>query len=211
MNVKILIVDDHHLIADGIKSVLSSVPSFLVVHTAKDGLEAIKFCSEHSVDIILMDITMPRMNGIEATTIITSRFPNIKVIALSMYDDVSNYNKMKKAGAMAYLLKTVDKEELVICINKVLQGESYISNELAKAIVQKESVYSNEHIDAVHLSERETMVLKLLTRGKTNVEIGKELSISERTVETHRKNIMKKVGSNNISGLMRYAFSIGLS
>lgn len=210
MHVNILIVDDHQLMIDGIKSALDSEENFKIIGYANNGTEAISICQETRVDIILMDVSMPIMDGEEATKIISSLHPKSRIIAITMHDDILHLNKMIQAGAVGYLLKSAKKEELVKAINKVLSGGTYFSNDIK--IVEKEKVQENfalDHSD-LKLSEREVEVIALIAKGKSSAEIAETLNISARTVQKHRSNIMEKIGVNNISGLLRYAFAHGI-
>lgn len=210
MHVNILIVDDHQLMIDGIKSALDSEENFKIIGYANNGIEAISICQETRVDLILMDVSMPIMDGEEATKIISSLHPKTRIIAITMHDDILHLNKMIQAGAVGYLLKSANKVELVHAINKVLNGGTYFSSDIK--IVEKEKVAEHSEIDNsdLKLSEREVEVISLIAKGKSSAEIAETLNISSRTVQKHRSNIMEKIGVNNISGLLRYAFAHGI-
>lgn len=210
MSIHVMIVDDHPMIADGIRVALEHDLSIKVIATAKDGQEAIQKCQKKEIHVILMDITMPVMDGVEASKQIKKLHPAIQIIGLSMHDDPINLSKMLKAGATGYLLKSVGKEELRNAIRKVFNGETYISQEVTK-IHYSEPLYPEKTDQDIPLTSREIEVLRLITRGRTTVQIAKELGISDRTVETHRKNILRKSGAESMSGLVRYAFSKGIS
>lgn len=210
MLINIIIADDHALFLEGVQTALQHEEDINIIGTAINGNEVLKICAQNEIDIILMDIGMPILDGIETTKIISEQYPNTKIIALTMFDDIVNLNKMISAGASGYLLKTVDKEELCLAIRRVNKGSKHFSstitleNFLAKNKVK--DVFLQED-----LSSREREILILISRGKSTAEISTELNIASRTVDTHRQNIMKKVGVHNISGLIRYAFSIGIS
>lgn len=208
MLINILIVDDHQLMIDGIKSALDSEENFKIIGHANNGVEAISLCKNTKVDLILMDVSMPVMDGEEATKKITSLYPSTKVIAITMYDDILHLNKMLKAGAVGYLLKSAKKDELVKAINQVLKGEKYFSPDIK--IVDKIQEDFEHNISELKLTDREIEIISLISKGKSSPEIAQELNISTRTVEKHRSNIMEKVGVNNISGLLRYAFAHGI-
>jgi two-component system nitrate/nitrite response regulator NarL len=208
MLVNILIVDDHQLMIDGIKSALDSEENFKIIGHANNGLEAISLCENTRVDLILMDVSMPVMDGEEATKKISQMYPATKVIAITMHDDILHLNKMIKAGAVGYLLKSAKKEELVKAINLVLNGEKYFSSDI-KIVDKVQEDFETEFLD-LKLTEREVEIIAFISKGKSSPEIAQELNISTRTVEKHRANIMDKVGVNNISGLLRYAFAHGI-
>lgn len=209
MRIRILIADDHPMISSGIQVALEADLSLQLVATAKDGAEAVQICLKEEIDIVLMDLTMPVMNGFDATRVIAESIPRTKVIALSMHDDAGNLQRILNAGAKGYLLKSVANEELRSTIKRVHAGETVISPSMKEAL-SVEPLYPPDDLKEANLTERELEVVKLLSIGKTNANIAASLNISERTVETHRKNLMKKIGVENVSGLMRWAFMRGI-
>lgn len=208
MHTNILIADDHQLMIDGIKSALDSEETLKIIGYANNGIEAISICNESRVDLILMDVSMPQMDGEEATKIITSLHPKTRIIAITMHDDILHLNKMIKAGAVGYLLKSAKKDELLKAIHLVLNGEKYFSADIK--IVEKVKEKFEAEFSELKLTEREVEIINLISKGKSSPEIAVDLEISTRTVEKHRANIMDKVGVNNISGLLRYAFAHGI-
>lgn len=208
MKINILIVDDHQLIIEGLKSVLINEVDFNVVACAKSGYESIRICDNQAVDVILMDYSMPGINGDESTRQIISKHPNTKVIAITMHGDIVHLNKMIHAGAVGYLLKSAKSEEIVSSIRKVMNGGTYFSSEIKIVDTPNESS-TIEELD-IKLSEREIEVISLISKGKTNIEIAELLNISSRTVQKHRSNAMEKIGVSNFSGVLRYAFAHGL-
>lgn len=211
MQVNILIVDDHQLMIDGLKSALDSVDDFHIVGHANDGLEAITFCRKTRVDLILMDVSMPNMDGEQATKIISSTHPKTRIIAMTMHDDILHLNKMIHAGAVGYLLKSANKDELIIAINKVLSGGTYFSSDIK--IVEKEKIQEPTtpvNVSDLKLTEREIEVIEMIAKGKSTNEIADLLRISVRTVQKHKENLMEKIGVNSMSGLLRYAFAHGI-
>ncbi len=208
MHTNILIADDHQLMIDGIKSALDSEENLKIIGYANNGIEAISICNESRVDLILMDVSMPQMDGEEATKIITSLHPKTRIIAITMHDDILHLNKMIKAGAVGYLLKSAKKDELLKAIHLVLNGEKYFSADIK--IVEKVKEKFEAEFSELKLTEREVEIINLISKGKSSPEIAVDLEISTRTVEKHRANIMDKVGVNNISGLLRYAFAHGI-
>jgi len=208
--IKILIVDDHQIVRDGIVSLLSDIPELEIIGEASgyNELVAIMKNKEHP-DIIIMDISMPEKTGVEITEIITSDFPNSKVLILSMYvNEVFIVNSLK-AGAKGYLPKNTTKNELLEAINVVYNGDEYfskpVSDILMKSYVQKikqsEEIASKEAV----LSTRETEILKLFVEGLSNSEIADKLFISIRTVESHKNHIMQKMGFKSTVEMVKYA------
>ncbi|MFK5883968.1 MAG: response regulator transcription factor [Candidatus Izemoplasma sp.] len=208
--IKVLLVDDHKLIRDGLKSIINTTSNITVVGECGNGKEALDYLHKESdnVDIILMDITMPEMNGIEATEIITQHYPSINILALTMHTEDAYIMKMTKAGALGYILKDSNREKLIEAIKTVYQKEKYYSNEvslkLIKLLLNKEKTLNSS------LSTREIQVIKSISKGHTNKEIGKELYISDRTVESHRRNIIKKLNLKNTVELVRHALKEGI-
>lgn len=208
MSIKIIIVDDHQLIIEGIKSVLITEYDFDVVACAKNGYEAIRICNNQEVDVVLMDFSLPGINGDEATRQILSKHPHTKIIAISMHGDIVHLNKMMQAGAVGYLLKSVKREELINAIKKVMNGGTYFSSDIKIVDTLNESTTIDK--SNVSLSEREIEIIELIAKGKSSTEIAEMLKISYRTVQKHRSNAMEKIGVSNFSGVLRYAFAHGL-
>lgn len=210
---KLLIVDDHKMIREGLRMLLGSEKNIEIVSEASNGAEAIKFLENNpdSVNVILMDITMPELNGVDATEIITKLHPEIKVLALTMHAEETYILKMIKAGAKGYVLKDSSQEILIDAINTVLNGDKFYSNEvsvkLINALIFNKDVTNNKF----GLSTRELQILKYVTKGKTNSDIGTYLDLSRRTIEAHRNNILKKIGVSNTAELIVTAVKNGLA
>jgi DNA-binding NarL/FixJ family response regulator len=200
--IRIIIADDHLVFIDGIEALLKEFESIAVIGHAENGQQLIEQVSLHKPDIVLTDIQMPVMDGIEATKEIHKRFPEIKVIALTMLKESLFIKRMQTAGACAYVLKTVDKEELVKAIQKVAAGEKYFSAEILAQL-------SNEptHNITEVLTKREKEILVMIAQGLTDKEIAEKVFLSPLTVITHRKNILIKLGLKNKVELTRYAIS----
>lgn len=204
-SIKILIADDHTIIRNGLKLMLDKNSKFKIVGDVNSGSAAIDFVNKNpnQVDIVLMDIDMPGMNGIEATKILTSKHPHIKVLALTMHKEEKFINDMINAGALSYILKETDIPELVQAIENTAQGKKYYSNEVSMSLI---NALMKKGTDNGHdLSKRELDVLKLIASGMTNKEAGEKLFISARTVESHRRNILDKLDFKNTSEMIRYA------
>ena len=207
-NIHVLIADDHQIIRDGIKALLNNVPDIQITCEASNGLEAIESLKNNSIDLVLMDITMPRLNGIEATKIIAEKFPQVKVLTLTMHDEESHIVKMLKVGAKGYILKTTGKRELAEAIKAVALGESYFSREASSRIMEyfmkNKQGQKEGTVDRI-LTKREVEVLRLIAEENTNSEIAEKLFLSPRTVDTHRRNLLQKLHVKNTAGLVKYA------
>ena len=211
MSTRILIVDDHGLIRAGLRALLDSEEDIEVVGDAGDGNTAVQLANELKPDIVLMDISMPEMNGIEATGKIKQILPQTQVLAMTVHEDESMLREMVRAGASGYIIKRAMKAELLRAIQLVLQGNLYIYPSLTRALFMngiKPEVEKPNHRDA--LTPREKEVLYLLARGYTNHQIARELSISTRTVEGHRSSLTSKLGFSSRMELVNYAEANGL-
>lgn len=208
--IKLLLADDHGIIRDGIKLMLNKTSEFEIVAEANNGKEVVDYIENHpdSIDVVLMDINMPEMNGIEATQIITEKHKNIKVLALTMHVEETYITNMLKAGALGYVLKESNKEDLIDAINTVALGNKYYSNEVSVTLIN--SLMNNGKSKTSELSDREVEVLTFIASGNTNNEIGEKLFISGRTVETHRRNILSKLEVKNTAEMIRYAIKNNL-
>lgn len=215
--IKILLVDDHKIIRDGIKALIQSQSNIEIVGECGDGVEVIPFLNKNDVDVILMDINMPIVNGIEATSIVTEKFPKVAVLALTMHDEEAYISKVLKAGALGYILKHLGKSELIKAIEKVANKENYFSDDVASIMMSKYmksgTVSKNPPLKKVstslisidELTKREVEILSLISEEMTNNEIGEKLFISPRTVDTHRRNLLQKLGVKNTAGLVKFA------
>ncbi len=204
--IKLLLADDHQIIRNGIKLMLKKNIEFEIASEASSGEEVISYLERNSnrVDVILMDINMPGMGGIEATEIITQKYRNIKILALTMHAEETFITSMMKAGATGYILKEANTSELIMAINTVASGKKYYSNEVSVAMIN--SLMSKDNSKGNDLSEREVEVLKYIAAGDTNKEAGEKLFISPRTVETHRRNILSKLDVKNTAEMIKYAY-----
>lgn len=200
---QILIVDDHQILLDGIEAMLQGVGDFQVIGKCSDGNSALNFLNENPVDILLTDLYMPKMTGMELTQKVKKRFPNVKVLALSVSYDVSIVHDLIDAGISGFIIKTIGREELIEAIKTIAQGNIYFSREVSNEILRSLSNRTEEEV--YHLTEREIEIVKLIAQEFSNAEIANKLCISERTVETHRKNIYRKTNTKTIVGLIKYA------
>ncbi|MBI5743076.1 MAG: response regulator transcription factor [Elusimicrobia bacterium] len=212
MEKKILICDDHKIFREGLKALLAGQPGLKVVGGARDGIEAVKMARELSPDIVIMDISMPGLNGIEAARKLSKVKKSARVIALSMHNDRKYVTEIFKAGARAYLLKDSAFEELMDAIKAVGCGRYFLSAGITSIVLDdyiKGPARDPRSVFTL-LSAREREVLQLLAEGLRTKEISQKLTLSVKTVETHRKKIMEKLGIASIAGLTRYAVKEGL-
>ncbi|MBN2728308.1 MAG: response regulator transcription factor [Bacteroidales bacterium] len=214
-SVQILIVDDHQIMIDGIRSMLEGNTSITIAGEANNGLQALEFLSNHPVDVVLMDVEMPVMNGIDASVKIKDLYPQTKILALTTYDEKSIINAMLDVGVNGYILKNINRAVLVNAIETVATGKTYLGSDVKIAMVRNKSIEAKvntitEELPKENLSDREMEVLKAIVNGLSNKEIANTLFISPKTVETHRNNIMKKLEVHNTASLVKVAIKSGL-
>jgi DNA-binding NarL/FixJ family response regulator len=215
----VILVDDHKMLRDGIRVFLEQHDGIIVVAEAENGREAIALAAKHAPDIMLIDIGMPDMNGLEATRRILSADPKIGVIALSMHSDGRYVRGMFDAGARGYLLKTCDAAELIRAISAVQKGRSYVTSEVTDALLDRHRLNSRTGAAADDanappaeiLTSREREVLQLIAEGLSSKEIAVRLGRGLKTIETHRTNIIRKLDLHSIAALTKYAIREGLT
>jgi DNA-binding NarL/FixJ family response regulator len=204
--IKIILVDDHQMFREGLKFVLKQIPEFEIIGEASNGQEYLKLLQQSMPDVVLMDIGMPVMDGVEATEKTSEQFPDIHVIALSMFSDQEYYHKMVAAGVKGFLIKEAGMDELEKAIKSVYSGNAYFSQELLRNIIVNISNPKVTSKDPFQLTKREEEVLKMICRGLTTKEISDMLFISQKTVEGHKTNLLSKTNCKNTINLMLYAF-----
>jgi DNA-binding NarL/FixJ family response regulator len=209
--IRVLLADDHALVRAGIRSLLEKLPDIEVVAEASDGREAIRLVEKHEPHVLLTDIAMPGLNGLEVTRHLANTFPKVRVLILSMYADEEHLYLALRAGAAGYLLKGSAREELELAIRAVARGDTYLSPPVAKITIREYSGRVNaESCPLRKLSPRQEQVLQLIAEGKTTKQVALELNISVKTVETHRMQLMDRLGIHDIAGLVRFAIKVGL-
>ena len=208
--IEVLIADDHQLLIDGIKTTLEDVSDIKIVAEAYNGLQVLKILKEQKIDVILMDINMPQMDGLDCAKIVSKKYPDIKIIALSQFDEKRFVKRMVKNGASGYVLKDTSKDELIKAIKKVYRGETYFSDRLSINILQREINQSQFDPLFPKLTGREKEILRLISFEYNSQEIADKLHVSFHTVETHRSNLISKAGAKNSAGLIRWAMENGL-
>ncbi|AXI51074.1 MULTISPECIES: response regulator transcription factor [unclassified Sulfitobacter] len=201
--IKVMIVDDHPMVAEGIQSILESYDDINVVGCLPNGRAAIESVVELDPDVILMDLNMPEIGGLSATEILLERQPDTRIVILSMHDNPEYISSALSHGAMGYILKDVPTDEIKLAIDTVMRGERYLCTGAQGSLEPKDAARES-------LTEREQTILLQLAQGKSNKEVAQTLDISVRTVETHRKNIKRKLGISSTAGLTRYAMEHGV-
>src|SRR5437762_14115561 len=208
MTIRILIADDHAIVAEGLKHLVEAQSDLEVVATVGDGRAAVHAARETEPDVVLMDLSMPELNGADAARAIIDERPACKVIVLSMYAEREYVRRALKAGATGYVVKRSAAKELVEAIRAVHAGQRYLSPRVADVVIND---YAEERDDPLaRLSAREREVLQLLAEGRTGAEIAQRLSLSQKTVETYRARLVEKLGIRDVAGLVRFAIQRGL-
>ncbi|MBT4398888.1 MAG: response regulator transcription factor [Bacteroidetes bacterium] len=212
MSIKVLLTDDHKILREGLISLLKKQRDIELIGEAEDGREAVRKTLELKPDVVIMDIGMPELNGIEATKQIKADLPEVKVIALSIHSDKRFVKGMLKAGALGYLLKDSAFKELVKAINAVHYNKMYIGSGITDIIMEDYLQQLNKDTSTPDspLSERENEVLRLLAEGKNAKQIASLLNVSPKTIETHRQHIMEKLNIHNLADLVKYTIQAGL-
>jgi two-component system response regulator NreC len=213
MSVRVLLVDDHRMMREGLRALLASAPDIEIVGEASDGRTALDLVRSLLPDVVVMDVGMPELNGVEATRQIRAGNEGVKVIALSTHTDQNYVHHMLEAGACGYVLKISAHDELLRAVRAAILGRTYLSPEIAGVVVERSThAHAGGEVSAYStLGAREREVLQLVAEGKTSAETAKEMHISIKTVETHRRNIVQKLGLHGTAELTKYAIREGLT
>lgn len=205
--IQVFLADDHQIMIDGLRALLEGVDDVCIAGTASDGNAALESLQKIKPHILISDISMPGMDGIELARRVQEELPGTRIIALSMFGDPSQISDMLDAGASGYLLKNTGKDELVEAIRKVHAGGMYFSQEVSAEMMRtmSERAKKREEKKTISLTGREMEIIRLIAQELSNAQIGKQLFISERTVESHRKNIFRKTDTKTVVGLIKYA------
>lgn len=207
--IKIILADDHQMFLDGLSSLLSQVKGVQVIAAVNSGKEVLEKLRTTMPDLVIVDLNMPGMNGLETTLEIKKKYPDLKVLGLTMENDLHAVTGMLEAGASGYILKNTGKAELELALMQVMKGEVYlsqsISNQLAQNLLQNFHHRNEVQNELSSLTTRELEILKMIAHENSNSEIADQLFISPKTVETHRKNLMKKIGVKNSLGVYKFA------
>jgi DNA-binding NarL/FixJ family response regulator len=206
--ISLAIADDHEIFRKGLRIILNELDQVKVLGEAQNGNELLEILKHHAIDLVLMDIRMPVMDGIEATRKILEKYPQIRVIALTMFEEISYFNQMIEAGADGFLLKKTNKDELELAITTVMNGENYFSEEFINKVNRTQR--PGAKLIDIDLTDREQEVLELLCKGMSNSEISKYLGVSARTIDGHRAHLLEKTGAKNSPHLVMFAIKNGL-
>lgn len=209
--IRVLLVDDHALVRSGLRALIEAFPGVRVVAEAADGHAAFELVARDRPDVVLMDVTMPELNGLEATTRVVRKFPEVRVLVLSMHADEEYVGLALRAGAAGYLLKDASASELELAIRSVARGDTYLSPVAAKGVVADYLQRGAEPPTArERLTSRQREILQLIAEGHTTKDIARRLGLSVKTVEAHRTQLMERLGIHDIAGLVRWAIRAGL-
>lgn len=202
----LLLIDDHPIMLEGVKTLLTDDERIEIVATANKASEALVHLSRKKIDLVITDLSLPDISGLQWIKMIKERYPDLKIIVLSMHDEAHLVKDILKEGVNAYVLKGSTHEDLRRAISKVLDGQRFLSDRITDLIVDDYAKPEGQKL----LTQREREILSLIAKEYSNREIGEKLFISERTVETHRKNIFRKTQTNSVIGLMKFAYANGL-
>lgn len=213
MKIRVLVADDHAIIREGLRVMLGNQPDMEVIGTASNGYETIQFVDQNEPDVVVIDISMPELNGIEAISRMLPQHPHLKVIVLSIHETKPYVYRTLKAGAKGYLIKETAGLEVVDAVRAVQRGERYLSPRIANLLTDKsfrqlETSMEASPLDA--LSPREREILQLVAEGRTSQEIGERLSLSSKTVDTYRSRLMHKIAVEDVAGLVKFAIQHGV-
>lgn len=208
--IKVVIVDDHQMFIDGITSLLRREKHIQFVKEANNADEAFDYIKRHDVDILITDISMGDISGVELTKMVKAEFPEVKVLVLSMHNDREIIGEILLAEAEGYILKNTGKGELLEAINNIINGDTFYSKEVLRIMMQKVKKQSEIEASTRDITDREREIINLIAQELTTAEIADKLFISPRTVDTHRKNIMSKVNAKTVVGVIKFAFKNGL-
>lgn len=207
MKIKVLIADDHSLVRNGLKSLFNDDETIEVAFEAENGIEVLELLGKNEIDVVLLDISMPKMNGMETAEKIKSLYPAIGIIFLTMHEEPEYVIKCVKIGANSYLPKNVEKEELTIAISKAYKGERYFNTNISLLMAEGLHILRENEEDKVELTHREQDVLNCVADGLSTKQIAEKLFISPRTVETHRLNLLRKFNAQNSTELIKMALN----
>lgn len=210
---KVLIAEDHGVIRQGLRALIEAEPEMEVVGEAQDGLEVVELAEQLSPDVILMDISMPNLNGVEATRFIHQSHPDIRIVALSVHFDKHFVMKMLRAGAFGYVLKSYLFDEVLRALGTISAGQRYLSPKITEIVLDDYIPFISkaEKSRKEHLTARERQVVQLLAEGKTTKQVALQLHVSPKTVDSNRRHVMTKLGITSVAGLTKYAIREGLT
>lgn len=210
-SIRMLVVDDHQMFIDGIKSLLRKERDISIVGEALSGAEAIKYLEQNEVDLMMTDISMPEMDGVELTRYVKQHFPEVRVLVLSMYNDRQIIDQIVGAEAEGYVLKNTGKGELISAIRRIADNGTFYSKEVIATMFKQQAKPCSQDAEVQPLSERELEILKLIVAEYSSEQIADKLFISKRTVDSHRKNILAKTKIKTLVGLIKFAIRTGVA
>jgi len=205
--ISVIIADDHVIFRKGLATILNEIPTVKVVGETSNGHELLDLLKTQKADVILMDIKMPGMDGIEATRKVSAKYPATQIIALTMHEEIGYFNKMVEAGAKGFLLKNTNKDQLEVAINTVFEGENYFADEF---VIRVKKPAPSPALANINLSARELEILDYICKGFSNAEIAKTLGLSQRTIDGHRSRLFEKTGARNAPNLVLFSVKNGL-
>jgi DNA-binding NarL/FixJ family response regulator len=210
--VRVILADDHTLVRAGVRALLEKLPEVKVLGEASNGREALELVKTHKPDVVLMDITMPGLNGLEAAARMAKEFPEVRVIILSMHNNEEYYWRALKAGAAGYLLKKAATAELAVALQRVIHGEIYLSQEISTRLLKKFPLgeIADRKSPFEQLTGRQREILQLIAEGQNTKEIAEILKVSPKTIEYHRMKLMTGLNVHDVPGLVRFALGVGL-
>jgi len=211
MSIRVTLADDHILIRAGLRALLQSLPNVSVIGEASTGHEAVEVVAREQPDVVLMDIAMPGLNGLDAAGRIVKQWPGVRVIILSMHANEEYVGQALDAGATGYLLKGAEPAELELALKAVMRGETYLTPSVSKPLVDEYLARRKDQAGPLHdLTSRQREILQLIAEGSSTKAIAQKLNLSVKTVETHRSELMRRLGIHDVAGLVRYAIKTGL-
>ena len=205
--IHILIADDHEIVVEGLRSLLKNETNIKIVGEANNGKDVLPILDKYEVHVAVLDISMPKMDGVELTSYMRKNYPDVKILILTMHNEIGFIRRIIEAGAHGYILKNKGKEELVKAINTLHNGSEYLGTEVTNTLFS--SIRNNNVYGEIKLTKREKEVLKLIANSYTTPKISEKLHIAPSTVETHRRNLIEKTGAENSKGLVRFAIENG--
>ncbi|WP_296618404.1 response regulator transcription factor [Marivirga sp.] len=206
--IKLLIADDHEILASGMSSILSNHEDLSILGTVSNGQEVLNFLGKNEVDVVIMDLNMPVLNGIEATEIIKKKFPNTKILILSMFDREGYIQNALDVGVDGYVLKNVSEDEIISAVKRIMEGKTYFSQDVMAKMAMKMRVYG-ESEGGVKLTDTERKILQHLSEGDTSGEISDKLDLAPNTIASYRKLLLQKFEAKNVSHMVKMAFEKG--
>ena len=206
--INLILADDHHLIIDGISKLLENEADINIVASCSNGKEVLEILPKTTIDVLLLDLDMPVMNGLQCAESVKKQYPEVKIAILTMHQEKALIQRFIEFGVEGYFLKTIQKDELIHAIKTIAAGGNYFPSDVTKALLQKQNIIPDVTQSPLlkELTRRETEIVSLVAQGFSNNEIGKKLFISPRTADTHRTNIMRKLDLHNVAEIVRFAF-----